>query len=60
MAGWRYLIRMASSKDATIRKIVERALRALASSAHPDVQRLGLDAIAALPAYEAAALILAM
>jgi hypothetical protein len=52
----RYLVRMASSNNAATRKIVERALRALASSAHPDVQRLGLDAIAALPADEAAAL----
>ena len=49
-------MRMASSSNASTRKIVERALRALASSTHPDVQRLGLDAIAALPADEAAAL----
>jgi hypothetical protein len=52
----RYLVRMASSNDSATRKIVERALRALASSTHPDVQRLGLDTIAALPADEAAAL----
>jgi hypothetical protein len=52
----RYLVRMASSNDPSTRKIVERALRALASSTHPDVQRFGLDAIAALPAEEAAAL----
>ncbi len=57
--GWpvgRYLVRMASSKDAGTRKIVERTLRSLKSSTHPDVQRLGLDIIAALPAGEAAAL----
>jgi hypothetical protein len=57
--GWpvgRYLVRMASSKDAATRKIVERTLRSLKSSTHPDVQRLGLDIIAALPAGEAAAL----
>ena len=53
----RYLLRMASSNNAATRKIVERALRTLASSAHPDVQRLGLETIAALPADEAAALV---
>jgi hypothetical protein len=52
----RYLVRMASSDNAATRKIVERALRALKSSTHPDVQRLGLDIIAALPAGEAATL----
>lgn len=52
----RYLVRMASSNNAATRKIVERALRALASSMHPDVQRFGLDTIAALPADEAAPL----
>ena len=52
----RYLVRMASSKDAATRKIVERTLRSLKSSTHPDVQRLGLDIIAALPAGEAATL----
>jgi hypothetical protein len=52
----RYLVRMASSNAAATRMIVERALRVLASSTHPDVQRLGLDTIAALPADEAAAL----
>lgn len=52
----RYLVRMASSNNAPTRKIAVRALRALASSAHRDVQRFGLDAIAALPAEEAATL----
>jgi hypothetical protein len=58
--GWpvgRYLVRMASSTDAATRNIVERTLRSLKSSTHPDVQRLGLDIIAALPAGEAAALV---
>jgi len=53
----RYLARMASSDDASTRKIVQRALRALATSAHPDVQRLALDAVAALPSDEAATLV---
>lgn len=55
--GWpagRYLVRMASSEDAATRQIVGRTLRNLKSSSHPDVQRLGLDVIAALPASEAA------
>ena len=52
----RYLIRMAASDNAATRKIVGRALRALKSSTHPDVQRLGLEIIAALPADEAATL----
>jgi hypothetical protein len=57
--GWpvgRYLVRMAESENAATRKIVERSLRALKSSKHPDVQRLGLDIVAALPADEAATL----
>lgn len=59
LPGWpvgRYLVRMASSKDAATRKIVESTLRGLKSSTHPDVQRFGLDIIAALPAGEAAPL----
>lgn len=52
----RYLVRMASSNNAVTRKIVDRALRRLKSSTHPDVQRLGFEIIAALPAAEAAAL----
>jgi hypothetical protein len=41
---------MASSNNIATRKLIERALRALKSSTHPDIQRLGLDVIAALPA----------
>ncbi len=52
----RYLIRMAASENAATREIVSRTLRALKSSTHPDVQRLGLEIIAALPADEAATL----
>lgn len=52
----RFLVRMASSNNPSTRKIVEQALRTLALSAHPDVQRFGLDAMAALPAEEAATL----
>jgi hypothetical protein len=52
----RYLVRMAASDNATTREIVNRALRALKASMHPDVQRLGLEIIAALPADEAATL----
>jgi hypothetical protein len=52
----RYLIRMAASENAATRDIVGRTLRALKSSTHPDVHRLGLDIIAALPADEAATL----
>jgi hypothetical protein len=47
---------MATSDNPATREIVMRALRAVASSVHPDVQHLGLDAIAALPANEAATL----
>jgi hypothetical protein len=52
----RYLIRMAASDNAATRAIIGRTLRALKSSTHPDVQRLGLEIIAALPADEAATL----
>lgn len=51
-----YLMRMATSDNLATQKIVARALRALASSTHPDVQRLGLDTIAAFPAEVAAKL----
>lgn len=57
--GWpvgRYLVRTASSDNAETRNTVVRALRGVGSSAHPDVQRLGLDVVAALPATEAAML----
>ncbi len=52
----RYLVRMAASDNAATREIVDRALRSLKASTHPDVQRLGLEIIAALPPDEAAAL----
>ena len=52
----RYLVRMAASENAATREIVDRALRALKASTHPDVQRLGLEIVAALPADEAATL----
>jgi hypothetical protein len=51
-----YLKRMATSDNLTTRSIVARVLHTLARSTHPDVQRLGLDTIAELPADEAAAL----
>jgi hypothetical protein len=53
----RYLGRMASSGDASTRAQVAEAMRALASSTHPDVHRLGMDAIEVLPAAEAAPLV---
>jgi len=52
-----FLVRMASSTNEKTRKIVARALRAVGSSAHPDVQHAGLDAVAALPAAEATELV---
>ncbi len=52
----RYLVRRAASENAATREIVDRALRSLKASTHPDVQRLGLEIIAALPADEAATL----
>ena len=52
----RYLVRMASSNDAEIRRIVASTLRRVRSSTHPDVQHLGLDVVAALPPSEAAEL----
>jgi hypothetical protein len=53
----RYLGRMASSADAGARAKVTEAMRALAFSTHPDVQRLGMEAIEALPAAEGALLV---
>lgn len=52
----RYLVRKASSDNEETRKIVVRTLHRVKSSTHPDVQHLGLDTIAALPAGEAAEL----
>jgi hypothetical protein len=53
----RYLERMASSEDAGTRAQVVQAIRALASSTHPDVHRLGMEVIEALPPSEAAQLV---
>lgn len=53
----RYLVRMASSSSSDTRLAVAQALGAVQSSTHPDVQQLGLDVMAALPAEEAAALV---
>ncbi|MDP2409782.1 MAG: hypothetical protein Q8M26_05800 [Pseudolabrys sp.] len=53
----RYLARMASSDDAGTRGQVVQAVRALASSAHPDVHRLGMDVIEALPSAEGTTLV---
>ncbi|WP_028146099.1 hypothetical protein [Bradyrhizobium japonicum] len=53
----RYLVRMASSTNEETRTIVARALRAVGSSTHPDVKHAGLDAVAALPVPEAAAMV---
>lgn len=52
-----FLVRMASSTNEETRAIVARALRAVASSTHSDVQRAGLDAVAVLPVPEAAAMV---
>ena len=52
-----FLVRMASSSREETRKFVARALRAVGSSTHPDVQHDGLEVVAALPAAEAAELI---
>jgi hypothetical protein len=53
----RYLVRMASSDDAATRAQVVQAIRALATSTHPDVHRLGMDVIEALPPAEATTLV---
>ncbi|MET4373307.1 hypothetical protein ABIA99_006029 [Bradyrhizobium sp. LB12.1] len=52
-----FLVRMASSSREETRTIVARALRAVGSSTHPDVQHEGLEVVATLPAAEAAELV---
>lgn len=51
----RYLLRMAQSSDPKARVQVVDALREASASDHPDVQDLGIEILAALPANEAAA-----
>jgi hypothetical protein len=51
-----YLRRMAEASDPAIRRLVVTAIRNVAPSKHPDVRLGGLEAMAALPAAEAAAL----
>lgn len=53
----RYLERMASSEDAGTRAQVAQAICALAAATHPDVHRLGMEVIQALPPPEAAPLV---
>lgn len=53
----RYLLRMAQSSDAKSRALVVDALRNVAASTHPDVQQMGMEILAALPAEEAAPLV---
>ncbi|MEY9135000.1 hypothetical protein ACVMII_003904 [Bradyrhizobium diazoefficiens] len=53
----RYLKRMASSDEEATRMQVAQAIRALASSQHSDVQRLGMEVIEALPPAEGALLV---
>jgi hypothetical protein len=48
-----YLQRMAQSPNPATRTAVCEAVRALASSTHPDVRHRGMDIIGALPAKEA-------
>lgn len=50
-----YLRRMAQSSDSAARVHVVDALRGASASDHPDVQDLGIEILAALPADEAAA-----
>ena len=52
-----YLLRMAQSADENCRAAVTDALRGVAGSTHPDVQQIGIEILAALPADEAAALV---
>jgi hypothetical protein len=52
-----YLVHMASTGGEETRKVVARVLREVQSSTHPDVQHTGLEAVAALPAAEAAELV---
>lgn len=51
-----YLRRMAESPEPHVRRQVAAAVRVVASSKHPDAIRGGLEAIAAMPAAEAASL----
>jgi len=53
----RYLLRMAKSSDAKARAPIADTLRSAAASTHPDVQQMGLEILAALPANEAAPLV---
>jgi hypothetical protein len=51
-----YLLRMASSTDATTRNGVVDALRAVSESDHPDIRQNGIAILAALPPEESAPL----
>ena len=53
----RYLLRMAKSSDAKARALIADTLRSVAASTHPDVQQMGMEILAALPANEAAPLV---
>jgi hypothetical protein len=53
----RYLLRMAKSSDAKARALIAGTLRSVAASTHPDVQQMGLEILAALPANEAEPLV---
>jgi hypothetical protein len=60
LSAWpagQYLVHIASSSRDETRRTVARVLRAVQSSAHPDVQRTGLEVVATLPAAEAAELV---
>jgi hypothetical protein len=48
---------MAKSPDAKARAVIADTLRGVAVSTHPDVQQMGLEILAALPANEAAPLV---
>lgn len=53
----RYLLRMAQSSDAKARALIADTLRKVVTSTHPDVQQVGMEILAALPANEAAPLV---
>ncbi|BBC02685.1 MULTISPECIES: hypothetical protein [Bradyrhizobium] len=53
----RYLVRMAGSEDPEVRSQVVQALRGVGTSQHVDVQQLGIEVLAALPADDAAPLV---
>jgi hypothetical protein len=53
----RYLLRMAGSENPEIRSQVVQALRSVGTSQHVDVQQLGVEVLAALPADDAAPLV---